>query len=89
MPPTHAKQWVVDGVTGLDSLKLQNDVPVPALGEKDVLVRCMPPNQPMDLLLLIADSLRCFTKLSRRHYSASKSMTLGKRLLVDSAPDRS
>ncbi|KAF2459072.1 P-loop containing nucleoside triphosphate hydrolase protein [Lineolata rhizophorae] len=37
--PQTLKQWVVEGRDGFDSLKLREDVPMPKLGDKDVLVK--------------------------------------------------
>ena len=34
------KQWTVAGKTGFQDLKLQEDAPIPELGDKDVLVKC-------------------------------------------------
>ncbi|KAF2143669.1 uncharacterized protein K452DRAFT_267952 [Aplosporella prunicola CBS 121167] len=39
MAPTEMKQWTINGQNGLDSLTYQEKVPVPKLGDKDVLVK--------------------------------------------------
>lgn len=38
--PSTQKQWKVTELNGFDGLKLDNDAPVPQIGEKDVLVKC-------------------------------------------------
>ncbi|KKY22160.1 putative alcohol dehydrogenase [Phaeomoniella chlamydospora] len=38
MAPTTTQQWLVEDTTGFDALKLQKDVPIPALGDHDCLV---------------------------------------------------
>lgn len=40
MATSTQQQWVLEGSNGFDSLVLQ-EAPVPKVGDKDVLVRCM------------------------------------------------
>lgn len=37
--PTTTKAWAVEGKDGFESLKLKNEVPIPALSENEVLVK--------------------------------------------------
>lgn len=37
--PKSTDQWVVTGSSGFDSLELKKDVPIPELGDFDVLVQ--------------------------------------------------
>ncbi|KAF2473881.1 alcohol dehydrogenase [Lindgomyces ingoldianus] len=39
MAPSTAKQWTIEGKDGFESLKLNEQAPVPQLGDKDVLVK--------------------------------------------------
>jgi hypothetical protein len=39
MTPSTQKQWTVNGHDGIESFKLNENAPVPQLGEKDVLVK--------------------------------------------------
>ncbi|KAL2354466.1 chaperonin 10-like protein [Cryomyces antarcticus] len=39
MAPQSNKQWTVNGTSGFDALKFNENAPVPKLGDKDVLVR--------------------------------------------------
>ena len=38
MAPSTTKQWTVEGKSGFDSLKLHEKVPIPKLGDNEVLV---------------------------------------------------
>ncbi|MCJ1250879.1 hypothetical protein MMC30_008107 [Trapelia coarctata] len=39
MAPSTTKQWTIEGTSGFEDLKYQDNAPVPRLGERDVLVR--------------------------------------------------
>ncbi|TKA69786.1 hypothetical protein B0A49_06472, partial [Cryomyces minteri] len=39
MAPQSNKQWTVNGTSGFDALKFNENAPIPKLGDKDVLVR--------------------------------------------------
>jgi hypothetical protein len=39
MTPSTQKQWTVNGHNGIESFNLNENAPVPQLGDKDVLVR--------------------------------------------------
>jgi hypothetical protein len=39
MAPSTAKQWIVEGKTGFDALKLNESASIPKVGDKDVLVK--------------------------------------------------
>lgn len=38
MPPTSTSQWTVEGQNGFESLQFHDSVPIPSLGDHDVLV---------------------------------------------------
>ena len=44
MAPSTTKQWTVQGKDGFDSLKWDEKAPVPALGDKEVLVKRVLPH---------------------------------------------
>lgn len=39
MAPTTTKQWKIVGQNGFDSLKFEESVPIPKIGDKEVLVK--------------------------------------------------
>lgn len=41
MAPSTNKQWTVQGKDGFESLKWNEKAPIPSLGDKDVLVKCI------------------------------------------------
>jgi len=53
MAPSTTKQWTVQGQDGFDSLKWNEKAPVPSLGDKEVLVKCMSSPTAADALLML------------------------------------
>lgn len=49
MGPQTQKQWVIRGSNGFGSLEFQPDAPVPSIGDREVLVRCMSSSMPLYL----------------------------------------
>lgn len=41
MTPKTQKQWTVAGKSGFEDLKFTKDAPIPEIGDKDVLVKCI------------------------------------------------
>lgn len=49
--PNTTKEWSITGTSGFDDLKFESSAPVPAVGDKDVLVKSMLRRLVMFLLL--------------------------------------
>lgn len=66
MAPQTTQQWTIEGQSGFDSLVFHESVPIPKLGDRDVLVKSIPLIAMGSLLLgivLIVVSSCCVSQL--------------------------